>query len=301
MKNSTVSSNDLISLKSSTQLSTSIIAPIITVSSLRSLNIQIVCTITGRFNVTLWHSDTFTTMQFQLTILAGQIDPEFSSVALSNDVTEYIVPRTAVNDMQRAVLLRQGFTPISDSILRNRHTAVIAGVELGLRCAVLDQYSNVLTDLSLLHLLIRQNGEVVLPSHTEMLQEADGAIVVLFLLEAPGSYLLDLLYDAHSLATTVPLIVLPVTENAILLYNEAGTCGDIPEIELATTSAITQAPRTAAARAVCGYLGTRNLVETSFIVQVIASYANLLRGRTVASTSSPVTIMFSNEVRTGIA
>lgn len=43
---------------------------------------------------------------------------------------------------------------------------------------------------------------------------------------------------------------------------------------------------------ICGYLGTRNLVETSFILQYVVSFHNLLNDNGLKNQEIPVTVGF---------
>ena len=47
---------------------------------------------------------------------------------------------------------------------------------------------------------------------------------------------------------------------------------------------------------ICGYLGTRNLVQTSFVVQYIVSISNLLNSHFLTSSVLPVSVGFLFEV-----
>ena len=47
---------------------------------------------------------------------------------------------------------------------------------------------------------------------------------------------------------------------------------------------------------ICGYLGTRNLVQTSFVVQYIVSVSNLLNAHFLTLSALPVSVGFLFEV-----
>lgn len=78
------------------------------------------------------------------------------------------------------------------------------------------------------------------------------------------------------------MLVIPLNANSVSVFNVKRDC---PEYDHQSVVA-------------CGMLGTRNLVGTAFVVQLVLSFHSVLRGERVQANEKPLQVRFMSTVAT---